>query len=79
MESNFDCPNLEIVCGGSQDEQSHEVAYQGIKQFIGCDSISLCEQQQTVYLSSNGVHLDIIISQNQLIPAFFLAFSSYKY
>lgn len=29
-----------------------------------------CEQQQTIYLSTNGVHLDIIIPQNQLISSF---------
>jgi hypothetical protein len=33
MEQDFACPIITIECGGSQDSRSHDVAYQGIKEF----------------------------------------------
>lgn len=33
MEQDFSCPCITIECGGSQDSSSHDVAYQGIKEF----------------------------------------------
>jgi hypothetical protein len=32
MEQKFDCPMITVKCGGSTDEQSHHVAYEGLKQ-----------------------------------------------
>ncbi|MFB0980248.1 MAG: succinylglutamate desuccinylase/aspartoacylase family protein [Alteromonadaceae bacterium] len=32
MERKFDCPMITVKCGGSNDEQSHHIAYQGLKQ-----------------------------------------------
>jgi hypothetical protein len=31
MERKFDCPMITVKCGGSSDEQSHHIAYQGLK------------------------------------------------
>jgi hypothetical protein len=32
MEQDFNCPVITVECGGAQDEQAHQVAFQGIKQ-----------------------------------------------
>jgi len=31
MERNFNCPVVTVECGGSNDEQAHHIAYQGLK------------------------------------------------
>lgn len=51
MERKFDCPMITVECGGSNDEQSHHVAYQGLKQ------LTLNEQSKNFHQSKS---VDII-------------------
>jgi len=51
MEREFDCPMITVECGGSTDEQSHHVAYQGLKQ------LTLNEQSKNFHQSKS---VDII-------------------
>jgi hypothetical protein len=51
MERKFDCPMITVECGGSNDEQSHHVAYQGLKQ------LTLNEQSKNFHQSRS---VDII-------------------
>ncbi|MEW6982836.1 succinylglutamate desuccinylase/aspartoacylase family protein [Colwelliaceae bacterium 6471] len=48
MEQNFNCPTITIECGGSNDEQSHEVAFEGIKRISSHLDITSSHQQKTV-------------------------------
>lgn len=45
MERKFDCPMVTVECGGSNDEQSHHIAYQGLKQ------LTLNEQSKNFHQS----------------------------
>lgn len=40
MEQDFDCPIVTVECGGSNDEQAHEVAYYGIAQLSKSSMLS---------------------------------------
>ncbi|WP_068545083.1 succinylglutamate desuccinylase/aspartoacylase domain-containing protein [Thalassotalea crassostreae] len=40
MEVDFGCQAVTIECGGSQDQQSHEIAYQGLCKLTSFDDIS---------------------------------------
>ena len=48
MEQNFSCPLITIECGGSLDEQAHEVAYSGIKQLVQAGNIDYIHQAKNV-------------------------------
>jgi len=48
MEQNFNCPVITIECGGANDEQAHEVAFQGIDQLAKCLSLDNCRQRKQV-------------------------------
>lgn len=39
MEQNFNCPVVTIECGGSKDQQAHEMAYQGVHEFLMADNL----------------------------------------
>ena len=48
MEQNFSCPFITIECGGSFDEQSHEVAFAGINHIASCENIDYIHQEKNV-------------------------------
>lgn len=48
LAQDFNCPMLRIECGESQDEQSHEIAYHGIKTFIHCPNLFEHRQDKDV-------------------------------
>jgi len=48
MEQGFDCPFITIECGGSCDEQAHEVAFSGISQITQCNNIGYIHQEKRV-------------------------------
>ncbi|WP_371189111.1 succinylglutamate desuccinylase/aspartoacylase family protein [Thalassotalea maritima] len=59
MEQDFGCPTITIECGGSQDAQSHEVAYLGISKLAHWDNIQNCHQQNPVGIYLNPLRLQI--------------------
>ena len=48
MEQDFGCPVITIECGGRSEQQSHEIAYQGIKQLSTYNNISECHHLNVV-------------------------------
>jgi len=48
MEQHFNCPFITIECGGSLDEQAHEVAYAGINHIANCENIGYIHQEKNV-------------------------------
>ena len=48
MEQNFDCPVITVECGGSNDEQAHAVAYQGISDLAQCHCLDSYQQKSPV-------------------------------
>lgn len=48
MEQDFRCQTLTVECGGSQDQQSHEVAYQGICHLASIDDVKACHFHRDV-------------------------------
>ena len=59
MELDFSCPVVTIECGGSNDDQAHEVAYNGIKQFAKCDSSCTLPQDKAVQILYKQLRLVI--------------------
>ncbi|MBU2892617.1 succinylglutamate desuccinylase/aspartoacylase family protein [Colwellia sp. D2M02] len=48
MEHNFHCPYITVECGGSEDEQAHEVAFAGIINIANCQHIGYIHQKKSV-------------------------------
>jgi len=48
MEQEFSCPFITIECGGSLDEQAHEVAFAGISHIANCENIDYIHQEKNV-------------------------------
>jgi len=48
MEQEFSCPFITIECGGSFDEQSHEVAFSGVSHIANCENIGYIHQEKNV-------------------------------
>lgn len=59
FEKNFNAPTLGIACGESEDEQSHEVAYQGIKALIQCEHLKAFHQEQAVSIIYKPMRLTL--------------------
>jgi len=59
MEHDFPCPVVTIECGGRVDDQAHEVAYNGIKQFVQCDSHCVLPQDKAVQILYKPLRLVI--------------------
>lgn len=59
MGQNFSCPFISIECGGSLDEQSHEVAYAGIKHIAQCEQINYIHQDKKVEVIYQPLRLQI--------------------
>ena len=48
MEQNFDCPIITVECGGANDEQAHEVAYEGIVELASSPCLDMSQQHNCV-------------------------------
>ena len=48
MEQDFNCPFITIECGGSHDEQAHEVAFAGINHIANCENIGYIHQETNI-------------------------------
>jgi len=48
MELNFNCPTITIECGGANDDQAHQVAFQGLKQLAQCPTLATFQQTNSV-------------------------------
>ena len=59
MEVDFPCPVITIECGGRMDEQSHDVAYNGIKKFVQCDSQCALPQDKNVKILYKPLQLSL--------------------
>jgi len=65
MEQDFNCPFITIECGGSLDEQAHEVAFAGVTHIARCTNIGYIHQEKNVEViyrplrlqTKNGVNL----------------------
>jgi hypothetical protein len=59
MELNFSCPVVTIECGGSFDDQAHDVAYNGIKKITLCDGHFTLPQDKAVQILYKPLRLVI--------------------
>ncbi|MFT5756947.1 MAG: hypothetical protein ACI9LM_001672 [Alteromonadaceae bacterium] len=59
MEQKFDCPFVTIECGDSRDQQSHEIAYQGIKHICSCENISNFHQEKQLEIIYEPLRLQL--------------------
>ncbi|TRX56387.1 succinylglutamate desuccinylase/aspartoacylase family protein [Thalassomonas sp. M1454] len=59
MEQDFDCQTLTVECGGSKDQQSHEVAYQGICHLASIDNIQACHYHRDVDVFLTPLRLQV--------------------
>jgi hypothetical protein len=59
MELSFSCPVVTIECGGSNDDQAHDVAYNGIKKFTDYDSHCALPQDKAVQILYKPLRLVI--------------------
>jgi hypothetical protein len=59
MEQKFDCPFVTIECGSSYDEQSHEIAYEGIKHISYCENISNFHQEKQLEIIYEPLRLQL--------------------
>ncbi|TWX57767.1 succinylglutamate desuccinylase/aspartoacylase domain-containing protein [Colwellia hornerae] len=59
MERRFDCPMITVKCGGSNDEQSHHVAYQGLKQLTLNKQAKNFQQNRAVDIIYRPLRLEL--------------------
>ncbi len=59
MERKFDCPMITVECGGSNDEQSHHVAYQGLKQLTLNEQSNNFHQSKSVDIIYKPLRLEL--------------------
>jgi hypothetical protein len=59
MEQKFGCPFVTIECGSSHDEQSHEIAYEGIKHISYCENISNFHQEKQLEIIYEPLRLQL--------------------
>lgn len=59
MEQDFNCPTITVECGGANDEQAHEVAYEGIEQIARCPSIDNFQQKKSVEIVYKPLRLEL--------------------
>lgn len=57
MERKFDCPMITVKCGGSNDEQSHHIAYQGLKKLTLNDRPKNFQPDRAVDIIYNPLRL----------------------
>jgi len=59
MERKFNCPMITVECGGSNDEQSHHVAYQGLKQLTLNEQSKNFQQSRAVDIIYKPLRLEL--------------------
>ena len=59
MERKFDCPMIAVKCGGSNDEQSHHIAYQGLKQLTLNEQSKGFDQNRAVDIIYKPLRLEL--------------------
>lgn len=59
MEQSFTFPFITIECGGSVDEQAHEVAFSGISQLAKCENIDYIHQEKNVEVIYRPLRLQV--------------------
>ncbi|EWH11917.1 hypothetical protein DS2_01998 [Catenovulum agarivorans DS-2] len=59
MEQNFNCPIVTVECGGAQDQQAHEVAYQGVHEFLMADNLFAGHHYMLVDIVEHPLRLEI--------------------
>ncbi len=59
MEQEFACPFITIECGGSLDEQAHEVAFAGISHIAQCENIGYIHQEKRVEVIYRPLRLQV--------------------
>jgi hypothetical protein len=59
MEQDFSCPFITIECGGSVDEQAHEVAFAGISHIASCENIGYIHQEKNVEVIYRPLRLQV--------------------
>ncbi len=59
MEQSFGCPNITIECGGSSDEQAHEIAFEGINRFCSSEFIDDCHHNNPVEIIHTPLRLQL--------------------
>lgn len=59
LAQNFACPMIRIECGHKKDEQSHEVAFHGLRKFIACKDLSTFPQNQDVNIIYKTLQLKV--------------------
>jgi len=64
MEQNFNCPFVTIECGGSFDEQAHEVAFAGISHIANCENIGYIHQEKNVEVIYRPLRLQVVNGVN---------------
>jgi hypothetical protein len=60
MERKFDCPMITVKCGGSNDEQSHHIAYQGLKKLTINGQPKSFQQDRDVDIIYNPLRLVLV-------------------
>ncbi|MCW8833128.1 MAG: hypothetical protein OQK03_07415, partial [Colwellia sp.] len=64
MEQDFACPFITIECGGSLDEQAHEIAYAGINHVAQCENIGYIHQEKNVEVIYRPLRLRVSADVN---------------
>jgi hypothetical protein len=59
MERKFNCPMITVKCGGSNDEQAHHIAYQGLKQLTLHDKTINFQQSRDVDVIYKPLRLEL--------------------
>lgn len=59
MELSYICPFITIECGGSHDEQAHEVAFSGISHIANCENIDYMHQDKNVEIIYRPLRLQL--------------------
>jgi hypothetical protein len=59
MERKFNCPMITIECGGSNDEQAHHIAYQGLKKLTLHDQTKNFQQSRAVDIIYKPLRLEL--------------------
>jgi hypothetical protein len=58
-EQHFNCPTITIECGGSNDEQAHEVAFEGIQHIAKCPANISYQQKKSVEIICTPLRLTL--------------------
>lgn len=72
MEQDFNCPIVTIECGGAKDQQAHEMAYQGLVEYLSADDLFSGHHFKLVDIIEHPLRLE-------MLPDFSLAFAQHQH